>query len=250
MAQNRAPESFAELELPAFTDRLPDLVAALRGAADSLRASPSSRQSYLPYWEDVYAVAHSLKGVLGLLGCPEDLANFILSLNELLSDGLAGPSVCGRLGAAAEELAKVARVLDAKSPDPAALAAWTAHFPSLYEADLSHEERLKAVPPKLVYVDEKVSKRAREVNRLGLHQCALEDQILLDQIPAWRNRLTATLLGEDGSRGLVVNFLPFLSAEGSRSLRVWAWVAAATPSRAALKQRLKEAMPNAKILSL
>ena len=63
----------------------------------------------------------------------------------------------------------------------------------------------------------------------------------------WRTQLTEALSSAEFGRGLVINFLPFLSPEGSRKLKVWAWVAASTHTRAALKMRIKEVMPKVAI---
>ncbi|RZA00170.1 MAG: hypothetical protein EOP11_18620 [Proteobacteria bacterium] len=106
------------------------------------------------------------------------------------------------------------------------------------------------MPAHLFYVNEQVSKKAREISLLGLNHCVVEDQILLDEIPLWRTQLNEALLHAEFGRGLVVNFLPFISSEGSQSLKVWAWVAAATHSRAALKSRVKEVMPRVTISKL
>ena len=94
------------------------------------------------------------------------------------------------------------------------------------------------------------SKKAREISLLKLNFCGVEDETRLDEIPLWRTQLQEALNSREFGRGLVVNFLPFLSPEGSRTLKVWAWVAAASYSRASLKQRVKEVMPKATITKL
>jgi len=250
------PESSAGLSppdtfnLPAFTDRLPDLVQALRTASRELKTA-GLNQSYLPYWEDVYAVAHSLKGVLTILRCPPDLADFIVRFTASLSEGLAGASVCRELKRASLSFAVLAEALDgATLPEPDFYADWLATFTKLYALDIEHEARMSEVPSHLVYVSEQVSKKAREISLLKLNQCVVEDIILLDEIPLWRTRLNEALLHPDLGRGLLVNFLPFISSEGSQKLNVWAWVAAATHSRAALKARVKEVMPEVSLKQL
>lgn len=246
------PESFAGLELPRFADRLPDLVQALRQSGAELEGS-RPQQTYLPYWEDIHAVAHSLKGVLQILACPPALVDFILQLNDSFREGLTGPAVCRRNREAGAALQQLASLLDTPEPadlTPPPLAAWLAEFNSLYEIDQPHEARVKSVPSHLFYVNDFVSKKAREIELLHLNHCVVEDMILLDEIPLWRTQLNEALYSADFGRGIVVNFLPFLSSEGSRQLKIWAWVAAASHSRAALKQRIKEVIPKAQITKL
>lgn len=246
---SRPPESSAGLELPKFGDRLPDLVQALRDAGKELESAPK-QQSYLPSWEDLYAVAHSLKGVLELLSCPEPLARFIRDFNQLLLDGLSGPCVCRKTQAAGAAFLQLASLLDSDTPetiDVAILNKWLEEFRPLYDLDVDHAERLKEIPPHLFYVNEFVSKKAREITLLKLNHLAVEDEILLDDIPLWRTQLKQALVSPEFGRGILVNFLPFLSSEGSRHLKVWAWVAAGSHTRASLKQRIKEIMPSTRL---
>jgi hypothetical protein len=201
----------------------------------------------------MYAVAHSLKGVLQILSCPPSVAVAIEALSEILVSALSGPYLCRKNKEAGALMAELASLLD--QPDISALKAEDLMKPlealkNLYETDLPHEERLKEIPSHLFYVNEFVSKKARETSLLGLHHAVVEDEILLDEIPLWRTQLEEALSSAEFGRGLVVNFLPFLSPEGSRKLKVWAWVAAATHSRAALKQRIKEVMPKVAITKL
>lgn len=250
--QTKPPESSGVPDLPRFADRLPDLLDALRQGAASLQASPP-KQSYIPFFEDMYAVAHSLKGVLQILACPPEVALAITALSETLVAALAGDQICRKNKEAGSRLAEFAGLLD--QADLGSLKAEALVKPldalkALYERDIPHEERLKEIPSHLFYVNEFVSKKARETNLLGLNHCVVEDEILLDEIPLWRTQLVESLTSAEFGRGLVVNFLPFLSPEGSRKLKVWAWVAAATHSRAALKQRVKEVMPKVAITKL
>jgi len=250
--QTKPPESSGVPELPRFADRLPDLLEALRQGAASLDASPA-KQSYIPYFEDMYAVAHGLKGVLQILSCPPEAAVAITALSETLVSALSGDYICRKNKEAGALLTQFASLLD--QPDLNALRAADLMKPlealqNLYETDIPHEERLKEIPSHLFYVNEFVSKKARETNLLGLHHAVVEDEILLDEIPLWRTQLEEALSSPEFGRGLVVNFLPFLSSEGSRKLKVWAWVAAATHSRAALKQRVKEVMPKVLLTKL
>jgi hypothetical protein len=245
----KAPESFAGLELPKFADRLPDLQQALREVGSELMDA-GKNQSYLPAWEDLYSAAHGLKGVLKLLSCPDELAKFIVALNETLVSGLAGNLVCRETKSAGEEFQRLATLLQAPEPEKIPvkeLNAWITNFTKLYKEDVAHSERLKEIPAHLFYVNEFVSKKAREISLLNLNHCVVEDEILLDHIPLWRTQLRQALICEEFGRGILVNFLPFLSPEGSRQLKVWAWVAAASHSRASLKQRIKEVMPNVQL---
>jgi hypothetical protein len=244
------PELSAALDLPAFTDRLPDLVQALRGASRDL-ADCGPNQSFIPYWEDVYAIAHSLKGVMHILSCPPVLESFMVRFNAALVEGLSGPLVCRQLRAVSKEFAKLADALDADPlPNEAFYDAWLASFRALYTPDVDHEERMREVPGHLFYVSDLVSKKAREISLLRLNHCVVEDLILLDEIPLWRTQLSEALLHPEFGRGLLVNFLPFISSEGSQNLKVWAWVAAATHSRASLKSRVKEVMPKVTLTKL
>lgn len=254
MPQNPAPPELpAGPDLPNFGDRLPDLTMVLRQAGRDLVDSKPS-QTYLPFFEDVYTVAHSLKGVILILNCPEAMANFVLALNESLLKTLSGSEICRRNKEAGELFLSLAETLDKEGPaegiDPAKLQAWLPQFESLLQTDANHEERMLEIPPHLFYVNDFVSKRAREISLLGLNHTVVEDEILLDGIPLWRTQLQEALISPDFGRGLVVNFLPFLSSQGSRSLKLWAWVAAASHSRAALKQRVKEIMPKATLTKL
>jgi hypothetical protein len=248
--QTKPPESSGVPDLPRFADRLPDLLDALRQGAASLDASPA-KQSYIPFFEDMYAVAHSLKGVLQILACPAEVAIAITTLSETLVAALAGNYICRKNKEAGALLAEFAGLLD--QPDLTVLKSADLVKPlealkALYQEDIPHEERLKEIPSHLFYVNEFVSKKARETNLLGLHHAVVE--ILLDEIPLWRTQLEEALSSEEFGRGLVVNFLPFLSPEGSRKLKVWAWISAATHSRAALKQRVKEVMPKVLLTKL
>ncbi len=240
-------------KLPNFSDRIPDLTQALRQAGrDLTEAKPN--QSYIPYFEDAYSAAHSLKGVIGILECPKEMAEFVLSLNVLLLKTLSGASICRQNKDSGEVLLKMADTLDredaAQTSDIAELTSGLAKLSSLFREDLEHEARLKEVPPHLFYVSEFVSKKAREISLLKLNYCVVEDETRLDEIPLWRTQLHEALNSREFGRGMVVNFLPFLSPEGSRTLKVWAWVAAASHSRASLKQRIKEVMPKATLTKL
>jgi hypothetical protein len=243
----------AEPDLPSFNDRLPDLTLALRQAGRDLVTSKPN-QSYIPFFEDVYNVAHSLKGVILILNCPQPMANFILSMNELLLKSLCGRSICRRNKEAGETLLALANILDCERPadmgDSAKLRDWLPSLEALFTEDASHEERLLEIPPHLFYVSEFVSKKAREISLLGLNQTVVEDEVLLDALPLWRTQLQEALIYPEFGRGLIVNFLPFLNSEGSRRIKLWAWVAAASHSRAALKQRIKEVMPKTTLTKL
>jgi hypothetical protein len=212
------------------------------------------KQTYLPYFEDVYTVAHSLKGVIIILNCPEAMSNFVLALNSLLLKTLCGPEVCRENKDAGMLFLQLADALDREKPaettDMAMLNAWLPKLEKLFTHDVAHEERMKEIPGHLFYVNEFVSKRAREISLLGLNHTVVEDEILLEGIPLWRTQLQEALVFPEFGRGIVVNFLPFLSSQGSKSLRIWAWVAAASHSRAALKQRIKEVMPKATLTKL
>lgn len=234
-------------ELPKFSDRLPDLILALKQTGQELTHSVPN-QSFVPFWEDLYARVHSIKGVLQILSCPEDLGNFIRNLNDTLVLGLSGDAVCRQTKEAGAALERLAGLLDKalEQIDVAGLERWLTEFQMLYTRDESHAERVKRIPPHLYHVNELVTKKAREIELLNLNHCVIEDEILLDEVALWRTQLNEALTSDFG-RGLVVNFLPFISPEGSRYLRVWAWVAAPTHSRAELKQRIKEVMPKAKI---
>lgn len=246
------PESSGNPDLPTFSDRLPDLMHLLRQTGDDLASVPAN-QSYIPYWEDLYASAHSLKGVLTILSCPEPVARFIRDFNEALVAALSGTKVCRRLKEASQLFQEASAALDVEDIqkiDGKHLDKWLEKFRSLHENDIPHEERIKEVPPHLFYVNEFVTKKAREIRLLNMNHCVVEDLIFLDEIPLWRTQLNEALLSKEFGRGIVVNFLPFLSPEGSRQLKVWAWVAASTYSRAALKQRIKEVIPKVTITRL
>ncbi len=254
MPQNYAvPGSPAGPDLPTFSDRLPDLTLVLRQAGRDF-ADSKPNQSYIPYFEDIYAVAHGLKGVIHILECPEGMAKFVLEMNELFLKTLGGSAICRKNKEAGEALLALADLLDRDHPaetvDMAQLNEWLPKMDSLLSEDAKHEERMKEIPPHLFYVNEFVSKKAREISLLGLNHTVVEDEVLLDSIPLWRTQLQEALLSPEFGRGLVVNFLPFLNSQGSRSLKLWAWVAAASHSRAALKQRIKEIMPKATLTKL
>lgn len=248
-----APNLPAGPDLPNFSDRLPDLTIVLRQAGRELTVAKSS-QTYLPYFEDIYNVAHNLKGVLLILNCPEAMSQFILRLNETLLKTLCGEHLCRKNKEAGELFLQLGDALDKEKPaenaDMGVLKTWLPKLESLFTPDVGHEERMKEIPPHLFYVNEFVSKRAREISLLGLNHTVVEDEVLLDGIPLWRTQLNEALVYPDFGRGLVVNFLPFLSSQGSKSLKLWAWVGAASHSRAALKQRIKEVMPKATLTKL
>lgn len=240
-----AEEYSDELSLPNFRDRLPDLILSLKQSGKSLQ-SASPRQSYLPYWEDVYMVAHTLKGLVRLLSCSPQMSSFILNLNELLQSALGGPLICRNLIECGKNFIELSDLLESEEDklDFPALEKILGQIKALLTEDIAHEQRMESVPAHLFYVNDFVSKKAREVSLLQLHQCAIEDKILLEEIPFWRGQINEALLSPEFGRGLVVNFLPFLSPEGSSKLNVWCWVAAASHSRASLKQRLKEVLPS------
>jgi hypothetical protein len=250
MPQDSNPQELLEtLNLPHFSDRLPDLIQNLRQVGEDLsKASP--HQSYLPYWEDLYASSHSLKGVLNILRAPAPISSFVNSLTEILHEGLTGEVTCRRNLESAEIFSQLSLLLENKKPEDQIedeLHRPLKNLVSLFTLDLRHEDRLKDIPAHLFYVNEFVSKKAREITLLNLNNCAVEDEILLDEIPLWRTQLNEALQFPEFGRGIIVNFLPFLSPEGSRKLKVWAWVAAPSHSRAALKQRIKEVMPKVTI---
>lgn len=245
MPQSPDLPSYAGPELPKFSDRLPDLVQVLRHCGTELE-SAKLNQTYIPYWEDIYAVAHSLKGVLGILSCPPNLGAAIITLNENLLLGLSGPKICRKVREAGALFSELGTILDAADLNQISnqqLQEWNSRFRDLYQDDLEHEQRLKEIPAHLFYINEFVSKKAREIILLNMNHVVAEDEILLDEIPLWRTQLAEALLFPEFGRGIIVNFLPFISPEGSRQLKVWAWVAATSHSRAGLKQRIKEIMP-------
>ena len=247
------PEIPDNPDLPNFSDRLPDLTQALRQAGREL-AEAKPNQSYIPYFEDVYAVAHSLKGVTRILSCPKPMEDFIVEMNVGLVRALSGPSICRQLPETSAVFLAMANALDlerpAESADIPLLRSKLDELFTLYTQDMEHEARLADVPPHLFYVSDFVSKKAREITLLGMNHCVVEAEARLDDIPLWRTQLNEALVSPEFGRGIVVNFLPFLSPEGSRSLKLWAWVAAASYSRAGLKQRIKELMPKASITKL
>lgn len=250
MPQDSSPPELSEaLNLPHFSDRLPDLVQNLKQIGEDL-GKTSPHQSYIPFWEDLYASAHSLKGVLKILQAPEAISTFVIKLTEILHNGLTGEVVCRRNQEAGEVFTQLAYLLENQKPEDIPLNDLLRPLDvldSLFTLDLRHEDRLKDIPAHLFYVNEFVSKKAREITLLQLNNCAVEDEILLDEIPLWRTQLNEALQFQEFGRGIIVNFLPFLSPEGSRRLKVWAWVAASSHSRAALKQRIKEVMPKVTI---
>lgn len=249
MPQNPDQKSFEAPDLPRFSDRLPDLVHILGITGSSLLRAKTT-QSYLPYWEDIYAIAHSLKGVSQILLCDQRLQQFIFRFCDFLSDGLTEKSICRKVHEAGSRFSSLSEILDKEQLHDInfeTLNSTMDELNALYDQDLNHEQRLAEIPRHLFYVNEFVSKKAREISLLHLNHCSVEEEILLDEVALWRTQLNEALQAEDFGRGMIVNFLPFLSPEGSRQLKVWAWVAAATHSRAALKQRLKEFMPKISI---
>ncbi|MGZ3695005.1 MAG: hypothetical protein ACXWQO_12660 [Bdellovibrionota bacterium] len=241
-------ESSGSPELPKFSDRLPDLILALRQVGRDLEQS-SPNQSYLPMWEDIYASVHSLKGVLKILSCPAPLDQFIVEFNDAILLGLSGAMICRRNKEAGKSFLRLAELLDLDLDKIQInfLNEWLTNFKELYTEDETHEQRRQKIPLHLYHVTELVTKKAREVDLLNLNHCVIEDEILLDEVALWRTQLNEALTSTEFGRGLVINFLPFISPEGGRHLKVWAWVAAPTHSRAALKQRIKEIMPKAKL---
>jgi hypothetical protein len=247
------PEIPGSPGLPNFSDRLPDLTQALRQAGREL-CEAKANQSYIPFFEDVYATAHSLKGVTRILSCPKPMEDLIVELNVQLVRALSGTSICRQLTATGTTLLAMAQALDIDRPaeeaDLGLLHKQIEQLTALYEEDVSHEARLADVPAHLFYVNDFVSKKAREITLLNLNHCVAEAEARLDDIPLWRTQLNEALVSPEFGRGIVVNFLPFLSSEGSRSLKLWAWVAAASHSRASLKQRVKDLLPKVTITKL
>jgi hypothetical protein len=239
--------------LPNFSDRLPDLTQALRQAGRELSEAKAT-QSYIPYFEDVYAVAHSLKGVTRILSCPKPMEDLIIDLNVRLVHALSGTAVCRNLTETGKVFESMANALDIDRPaeeaDLGLLSGEINKLAALYSEDVGHEARLADVPAHLFYVNDFVSKKAREITLLNLNHCVAEAEARLDDIPLWRTQLNEALVCPEFGRGMVVNFLPFLSSEGSRTLRLWAWVAAASHSRASLKQRVKDLLPKVTITKL
>ncbi|HEY8280448.1 MAG TPA: hypothetical protein VIH99_12540 [Bdellovibrionota bacterium] len=248
-----SPGTAASPKLPNFNDRLPDLTTVLRQAGRDLAQSKPA-QSYIPYFEDIFAVAHTLKGVTKLLQCPAPMEKFVVELCDALSNALVGTKVSRKNKETGEAFVAMAEAMDCDQPaDTAKISVLMENLQkvvSLFTDDQGHEERLKDTPSHLFYVNEFVSKKAREITLLKLNHCVVEDESLLDDIPLWRTQLNEALLSPEFGRGLVVNFLPFLSPEGSRVLKIWVWIAAASHSRASLKQRIKDTMPKATITKL
>lgn len=242
------PDEFCEEpNLPKFQDRLPDLISCLRQCGGELSAA-NTKQSYIPYWEDIYAIAHNLKGVTRILPTHPEMVKFIVKFTDILHLALAGDRVCRENKKCGSLFQKIAAQLDSdQSINFASLLELCTELEGMLTLDKNHEERLAEIPSHLFYVNEFVSKKSREIKILDLHSCVVEDEILLEEIPFWRTQLNEALVHHEFGRGLLVNFLPFLSSEGSKNLKVWAWVAAASHSRASLKQRLKEIMPKVKL---
>jgi hypothetical protein len=182
------------------------------------------------------------------------MEDLIVELNVQLVRALSGTSICRQLTATGTTLLAMAQALDIDRPaeeaDLGLLHKQIEQLTALYEEDVSHEARLADVPAHLFYVNDFVSKKAREITLLNLNHCVAEAEARLDDIPLWRTQLNEALVSPEFGRGIVVNFLPFLSSEGSRSLKLWAWVAAASHSRASLKQRVKDLLPKVTITKL
>ncbi len=237
--------------LPKFEDRVPDLVQALKTCGYAL--SPlKPPNSYLPFWEELYQAVHTMKGIVNILKASAEMRAFLVSLHETILAATTGTKVVRANAEIGAKLIELASHLEAnfERPDYGFLEKKTLELAALYTEDLPHHERITVVPGDLYYVNEFVSKKVREIQALEWNHCLVEDDILLEQIPFWRAQLQQSLTLPDGNRGFVVNFLPFISSEGSKMLKIWAWVAAPTDSRAALKQRIKDEMPKVKITTL
>jgi len=242
-------ESFDPVNLPHFRDRLPDLFEALHTTAHQLKKI-SKHHSYLPYWEDLYSVLHSLKGVTQILPCEPELVETILALNNCMMKAYSGPFLI-------REHEKVSGILlqlkNSFSQIPLATNTIKTELEQLQKTfilDIDHKSRTAKMPPALFYINEFVSKKFRETELLHLNHCVIEDEILLQEIPNWRKKLEQFLDHPEFGRGFIINFLPFISSEGSRKVKVWTWIALATPTRAALKQQVKEHIPSVHISKL
>ncbi len=245
-------ESSGILEFPSFTDRLPDLILAVRTASQDLSASKPT-ESYLPYVEDLYTVLHGLKGSLNLIKIEKEFEVFVLRFCELLSNCLQGEFVIrdkAKIGSVLDGIREILEHPQLQHHEGVGLQQKLDQFQELMMKDIPHAERIKLMPSYVFYVNDLVSKKAREVSELKFNDCVVEDTVMLEQIPFWRAQLNNALHCPEFGRGIVVNFLPLLSHEGSRSVKLWAWVAAGSLSRATLKQRIKDVMPKVTITKL
>jgi hypothetical protein len=239
-------------DFPAFSDRLPDLILAVRTAAQDLSASKPT-ESYLPYIEDLYLVLHGLKGSLNLIKIDKPMETFVLRFCELLSNCLQGELVIRDKAKAGSVLDGIREILEhpqLQHHEGDDLQQKLDQLEATTLKDIPHAERIKLMPSYVFYVNDLVSKKAREVSVMKFNDCVVEDTVMLEQIPFWRAQLNNALHCPEFGRGIVVNFLPLLSHEGSRSVKLWAWVAAGSLSRATLKQRIKDVMPKVTITKL
>ncbi|MCO5142128.1 MAG: hypothetical protein M9962_03455 [Oligoflexia bacterium] len=250
MTTQRNPETPLDASLPSFFDRIPEFSNCIKSVHNQIYVD--SKQSFIPYWEEVYQKAHSLKGVLKILNCPEALAESFVRLTDTFANAVSGPFICRNLEEAKKHIEDLGKIFDQESKFISAksLTDWITKFESMHEKDIDHNERMKNISLGLFYINPFVSKKIREVELLHLHHCVAEEEILLSDLPTWRAQLENSIHEEGKGRGLIVNLLPLISPEGSRTIKVWAWVAANTESRAQLKQHVKEHLPKCQVGSL
>ncbi len=239
-------EYFDPANLPELRDRIPDLTDALEQCAKALQKLPKNK-SYLPAWEDLYMVTHALKGVSKLLPAEQSLITAVIELSDTVALALQGNSLVRDHAKTAEILLQIKELLEKEKISVENSQSVLQNLRASYIDDLTHQERLKEMPTNLFYVNEIVTKKYRETVLKNIFHCVLEDEILLQEIPSWRMELDQFLNHKDFGRGFVINFLPFINSEGSSKIKIWAWIALGTTTRAELKQRVKESLPNVSI---
>lgn len=242
-------ESSDLAKLPHFRDRLPDLLETLQSIGNRIQALPNT-QSYIPYWEDLYTNLHGLKGVTQILPCEPELASFIVELCESVLCAYGGNKILRDYKKTGALLLRTKDCLAKANFSGETAQNLVQELQQLFTDDLPHREREKLMPAHLFYVNDFVSKKFRETQLLNINHCVIEDEIFLNEIPEWRKKLDAFLDHEEYGRGFIINFLPFIQSEGSRKVKIWAWIALATPTRATLKQRIKESIPQVTITKI
>jgi hypothetical protein len=212
--------SFDPIDLPHFADRLPELASESDICAENLETGV--HKSYLPAFERLHAFVHGLKGVTKILQASTREEKFICDYNEALLLAIKEEFILERRLECAGLLRSIANQL--RAAKFLGREKVLEEFKALYVKDLNHEERMQFVPSGLAYVNEFVSKRAREAHLLELREYFLESTISLEELPRWQEKIQIAMNEGIPRAGLFINFLPFIQTERSKEVRAWAWV--------------------------
>lgn len=204
--------SFDLPELPSLRERLPELTEQI---LSSLKYLEVESRPQMPAWDAIYQKAHTLKGLINILPCDQELADSLEGFTEFFSELCRGKYDPNNPRELRTTLNCIVEALQ-RGESIAAL---------VQELLLNQKTRVAFVgslPFSLPFPDPRVSRRWEEAQDLGYVCFFLEEEIPLAQVVEWRKKLMQLLADKTEGHAFIIHSLPFVFSEGTRLIRIWA----------------------------